>query len=134
MPKRSKHNLFLLHLNDQNIYYVPMIPQIYVIFSGLFITHRQHSGDFDVNNNEILLSVTSYGNQQLFNYLHSTLIRKGVNNHKILKQVYYLLRNTRSLYHVSFELNINLFRLGLSEKITCQQMWNVTIIPEFIRV
>ena len=50
LPKKRKHNLFLLHLNAQNIYSVPMIPQRYFIFSSLFITHRQHSGGFDANN------------------------------------------------------------------------------------
>ena len=79
MPKRRKHNLFLLDLNDQNIYSVPMIPQTYFIVSDLFITHRQHSDGFGVNNNDMFFNIDSYGNQQLFNHLRSTFIRKEVN-------------------------------------------------------
>ena len=77
LPNRQKNNLFLLHLNDNNVFAIPMLPNTYFMFSGLYITHRQNSGGFSTANKESFFNVASYGNQQLFNHLRSTFIRKA---------------------------------------------------------
>ena len=76
LPKRRKDNLFLLHLNDNNVFAIPMLPSTYFMFSGLYITHRQNSGGFSIANRELFFNVSSYGNQHLFNHLRCTFIRK----------------------------------------------------------
>ena len=76
LPKRQINNLFLLHLNNDNVFAIPMLPQTYFMFSGLFITHRQNSGGFSIANKESFFNVASYGNQQLFHHLRTTFKRK----------------------------------------------------------
>ena len=75
LPKRRKNNLFLLHLNKNNVFAIPMLPQTYFMFSGLYITHRQNSGGFSIANKESFFNVASYDNQQLLNHLRTTFIR-----------------------------------------------------------
>ena len=54
LPGNWKKVLFLLYLNDEKIYSIPMISQTSFIFSGLFITHRQNSGVFQLTRKKLV--------------------------------------------------------------------------------
>jgi hypothetical protein len=75
--KNSNKYHFLFELTKKKRLNIPLFPGVSFIFSGLFLTHRQHIVQGTIGNQDKFFNVASYGNKRLFNH-----IKKSFNNNK----------------------------------------------------
>jgi len=77
MNKTCDNYQFLFHLTAKKYMSIPLYPGVSFIFSGTFLTHRQHRLEKTELNKEKFFNIASYGNKRLFNH-----IKKSYNNNK----------------------------------------------------
>ena len=67
--------VFLIKLNEDNIFGIPLTHSLSTVFSGNFITHRQHIDSRCYNDGSLFYNIVSYGNQRLYNHIRKSLSR-----------------------------------------------------------
>ena len=60
---------FLFHLTGKKNLNIPLYPGVSFLFSGAFLTHRQHRIEHVLSSNDIYFNIASYGNKRLFNHI-----------------------------------------------------------------
>jgi len=68
---------FLFQLTGRKNLNVPLYPGTSVLFSGMYLTHRQHHIADTSSSTNVFFNVASYGNKRLFNH-----IKKSFNKNK----------------------------------------------------
>ena len=67
--------VFLININDENTFAFPMTHNLSFVFSGKFITHRQHCDAKCYNDSSIFYNIVCYGNKRLYSHLKNTFLR-----------------------------------------------------------
>jgi len=70
----SKYD-FLFRLTDNQSINITLKPGISLMFSGLFLTHRQNKSNDTTDTENNFFNIASYGNQRLFNHIRKTYNR-----------------------------------------------------------
>ena len=63
---------FLFNLTGKKNLNLPLYPGVSFLFSGAFLTHRQHCNDDVSSKNDVFFNIASYGNKRLFNHIKKT--------------------------------------------------------------
>ena len=69
LNKTSDVYNFLFHLTGRKYMNIPLYPGISLLFSGAFLTHRQHRIENKPLKNQPFFNIASYGNKRLFNHI-----------------------------------------------------------------
>ena len=67
--------VFLININDENTFAFPMTHNLSFVFSGKFITHRQHCDAKCYNDSSLFYNIVCYGNKRLYSHLKNSFLR-----------------------------------------------------------
>ena len=73
----KNRRMFLININEQNIFAVPMTHNLSLLYSGNFITHRQHCDRECEKDGSLFYNIVSYGNQRLYSHLKKSFLRNN---------------------------------------------------------
>ena len=76
MNKGSTHlRLFMVSVNSNTTLCIPLSNNLSFLFSGNFITHRQHQDMTCYNDKSLFYNIISYGNKRLYSHLKKSFMR-----------------------------------------------------------
>ena len=70
---------FLFKLNHNNLLSLPLTPDLSLLFSGTFLTHRQKGNYSQDKSSKPFVNLSSYGNQRLFTHIRKSFFRNSTN-------------------------------------------------------
>ena len=83
VPNQSKsmnlgnnhQRMFLLRINDKITYAFPLTHNLSFVYSGNFVTHRQHCDSSAYTDGSLFYNIVCYGNKRLYSHVKQSFLR-----------------------------------------------------------
>lgn len=67
--------MFFIQLNENETIAIPLVLNLTFVFTGMFITHRQHCHDYSNHDGSVFINLISYGNKRIFDHIKKSFER-----------------------------------------------------------